>query len=342
MEYGRNCGPWGGIFPVPNAVVDQHIKLCSGVQLKALLLILRQGDAPVDVKAIATTLRLTPDDAADAINYWVECGVLFCDETPGKPAAAPAVAAPPAAVVVTAPPIAPPPEEHLSPATGQKVRTLRSRVKLTTADVNRMAQGDPNVPLLLQETQQLLGRELTSNQTDALLHLYSFMGLTPQYIFTLITYCVSLGKGNLGYVEKVAADWVEKGIDTVEKAESHIGVLQSRNENEQLVRAAFGIHDRDLTSSQKNYVTRWFDGYHMGIEMIKMAFERTVDNTGKVAFPYMDKILHQWSEKGVNTPAKALEEMGARKTSEAAQSEKERPSYDMDRIKKLMEYGNIK
>lgn len=36
--------------------------------------------------------------------------------------------------------------------------------------------------------------------------------------------------------------------------------------------------------------------------MIKLAFEITVNRTGKAAFNYMNKILQNWHENGVKTP----------------------------------------
>ena len=46
-SYEIDFGPWGSIFPVPCAVADRHLKLCSEKQLKVLLLALRDGGRPV-------------------------------------------------------------------------------------------------------------------------------------------------------------------------------------------------------------------------------------------------------------------------------------------------------
>ena len=48
-SYEIDFGPWGSIFPVPCAVADRHLKLCSEKQLKVLLLALRDGGRPVDL-----------------------------------------------------------------------------------------------------------------------------------------------------------------------------------------------------------------------------------------------------------------------------------------------------
>lgn len=336
MKYNSNLGPWGSIFPVPTAVVDRQIKLCSGVQLKVLLVLLRHGGQPSPAE-VAALLGLPAADVTDAINYWVHCGVL----TEAKPSAETQSAPAPAPAAAPAPQPPPNPkqqtESRTDPATGQKISVPRSRTRLSTADINRMAQSDPNIAPLLQETQLLLGKELTPAETDTLLYLYSYFNLSPQYLFTLISYCVSRGKGNMRYIERTAAGWVDQGIDTPEQAERHIDKLNRRNTNHVLVQSAFGLRDRELTTKEKEFITLWFDSYNMSIEMIKLAYERTVDNTNKVAFPYIDKILREWSAKKISTPEQARQEMGS-KPKEARQST---PSYDMDKINWIYKYGKI-
>ncbi len=74
-SYEIDFGPWGSIFPVPCAVADRHLKLCSEKQLKVLLLALRDGGRPVDLEAIAQRLGLTAEVAADCLDYWREAAV---------------------------------------------------------------------------------------------------------------------------------------------------------------------------------------------------------------------------------------------------------------------------
>ncbi len=80
-SYEIDFGPWGSIFPVPCAVADRHLKLCSEKQLKVLLLALRDGGRPVDLEAIAQRLGLTAEVAADCLDYWREAGLFAPAQT---------------------------------------------------------------------------------------------------------------------------------------------------------------------------------------------------------------------------------------------------------------------
>lgn len=74
MSYLIDSGIWSSVFAVPTAVVDDHIKMCSPLSLKILLLMLRHSGTPVDVQWLSERLCIPAGDIADAVNYWVGAG----------------------------------------------------------------------------------------------------------------------------------------------------------------------------------------------------------------------------------------------------------------------------
>jgi len=330
MEFRLALTLTGGFFAVPNDIVDNHLQLCTEKQLKTLLLMLRHPQETATPDTIAQKLRISPADARDHLLYWAEQGVIsLCSEEKAQTTEK-------TADTFTPSPKQEPAAQHTAP-TGQKI-TTNTRIKFSPADINRMAQKDGNISLLLQETQLLLGRELTPSQSGLVMELYSEYGLSPQYIFTLINYCVSNGKRSMNYIGSVAASWMEKGITTVEQAEAEIGRLQEAHSREAQVKAIIGIRDRNLSTSQKAHVARWFDEYGMSTDMIRLAFDKMVDNTGKVSFPYMDKMMQNWHNQGLKIPEQVAQSDQKRKTAKP----EDKPSYDMELINKRFELGNIK
>ena len=65
-------------------------------------------------------------------------------------------------------------------------------------------------------------------------------------------------------------------------------------------------------------------------DMVRLAFDQTVDSIGKISFPYMDKVMANWHQQGLKTP---LEVEKANQSRKAAKPE-EKPSYDMNLINK--------
>ena len=55
--------------------------------------------------------------------------------------------------------------------------------------------------------------------------LHDTDGLPVGVIIMLMQYAVSVGKGNIKYIEKMAISWANEEIDTVEKAENKIRTL---------------------------------------------------------------------------------------------------------------------
>lgn len=231
-----------------------------------------------------------------------------------------------------------------SPQEGErKIAMLSSkRRKLTTPEINELADQDENIAYLLQETQAVLGKPLTPVSTDIVVAMYSYYGMQPDLILMLIQYCVSIGKDNLRYIEKVAADWLDKGIDTHEKAETEILRLAKKNTAEGKIRSAFGIHDRGLISSEKKYIQTWTEQYGQDTALISLAYERTIELKGKLSFPYINGILTNWYQSGITTPAQAMQEMrDNRSKQQQAPTGKEGSSYDIGELENMITYGKI-
>lgn len=76
MQFTVNSALWRQVFAVPAEITDRHIRMCSGVALKCLLLLLRDPDVFGDPKAIADRLGQPVSEISDALSYWLETGVL--------------------------------------------------------------------------------------------------------------------------------------------------------------------------------------------------------------------------------------------------------------------------
>lgn len=328
MDYHIDFGIWGGIFAVPTALADQHLKLCGESQLKVLLLALRDAPNPVDVQYIGKRLGLTPTAVCDALDYWQQAGVFNQSEAPvpeNSPVATEAPRRGAAPKTVT---------EVENGVGEQQITTIHSRGRLTPSQINQLSLTDASIPWLLEELQNRLARPLSPAESETVIYLYTYLHLTPDYLLMAVEYCKCVGKSNMRYIEKLVTGWVDQGVDTHDKAEQHIRDLTRRASDEGLIRTLFGISDRELSSKEKGYINQWFREYGFDTEVIKLAYERTVDNTGKVAFPYLHKILAQWHSQGIHTAADAQREIQSR---QGTKRDAENPSFDVGDIERMMQ-----
>ena len=334
MAYRIDAGVWSSVFAVPTAVVDDHIKMCSPLSLKILLILLRHPGEAFDAARLSGMLNLSPADISDAVGYWVGAGIVSDGavmDAGGRDAPAPAPApeaqAPRPAVRV-----------ERSPA-GQKIVTLSARSKISREDVNELASGDPSLGQLLREAQSVVGAPLTPVESEILTALHSYYGLPTDAVLMLLQYCVSSGHRSMSYLEKTAAAWIEKGITTHEQVEREILRLTQNNENEKKVLRAFGVYNRGLTTRERELVEKWFS---LGLDeqLIGLACERTVENTGKVSFAYADKILTSWKARGIASVREAVDDMNQPGKRPAPQNRSARTgsysSIDADELDRLV------
>ena len=343
MAYTFGNGLWSGVFAVPNAIVDQHIKLCNPLSLKILLLLLRaQGQLTVD--NLAELLGQTRTDVQDALNYWVMHGIIGQGNSlPIAPQTAPEAVlrytVTPEEVPAQAP-VAPAPTE---PEERKVVTITQTRPRLSTQEINDMAAKNDTIGHLLQETQQIMGDILPPIFSDLIVGLYSYYDMSPDLILMLVQYCVSIGKKSVRFIEKVAANWLEQGIDSHEKAEAQILRAMQQSQMENRVKTAFGIYDRTLVLSEKKFIATWVDEFHFDLPLIQLAFERTVETKGKLSFAYINGILSNWHQKGLTTPQQALQDMaeGKKVATTGREAGKTAASYDISALENMLTHGDL-
>lgn len=83
---------------------------------------------------------------------------------------------------------------------------------------------------LLDTASARLGRPISHGDMETLLYLYDTAGLPIEVILMVLAYAVAAGKLNMRYVEKVALDWADQGIDTIAAAEQHLLRLERRDQ----------------------------------------------------------------------------------------------------------------
>ncbi|MDR2909366.1 MAG: DnaD domain protein [Oscillospiraceae bacterium] len=343
MRFKVDSGLWGEVFAVPGAIVDKHIKLCGAVSLKVILLALRHG-GEASARDIASFLNLPLADVLDAVNYWIHLGVLCPSEK--EEAFAPAALLPFPAKGAEEPLSLPAFKGNIrEPAVEEPLESPErtppaqmpgeSRKKLTPRQIGDLSRQDESVACLLQEAQAVLGSPLTPVSTDTIAALYSYYGMKPDLILMLLGYCASIGKVSMRYIEKVAAGWIEQGIDSHEKAECEIVRAQQRHDAEHKIRRMMGITDRALIAKEREFISQWTGEWKCRDDLIRLAYERCIEQKGKVSFAYMGGILQSWREKDISTPAQAVEDMKAGKPKKQIAETASKASYDLGELENL-------
>ena len=165
--------------------------------------------------------------------------------------------------------------------------------------------------LLVNETQQSLGRLLSPDDLERLFGIFDVLSLPPEVILLLITHCISESHARRGrmpsmrYIEKAAYTWEREELFTLDKAESYLMKLESHKSTRGKIKRALQIKDRELTASELRYVDEWINmGFNA--DAIEIAYDRTVMQIGNPARAYIDSILSSWHNSNLHTPEEIM------------------------------------
>ncbi len=332
MNFEINPYAYKSIFAVPTSVVDDNIRLASVLQLKVLLYMLRHSEENLTGEDVASALSLDKADAEDAMIFWQERGLLIKSEETAKP-----LLHIEATTDVTITKVAEEPEQ-----TQRKV----SDIPLSRPSHEQIAarlQECKEFSGLFAEAQAALGKTIGYDGQSVLIMMHDSYGLPFEVILMAVEYSVSQKKTGFSSIAKLGKLWSEQGIDTLEGAMEYIEEHNAVNETWNKLRSLTDITNRTPTSKQRGYLVAWVKEYGYDENIIYYAYEESVDRTGKMSMPYMDKIIRNWYEKGVKTPmdiqrekAKWQEERDKKlpKKNTSKQNTptllRDEPSYDID------------
>lgn len=310
MEYFLNSGIWSSVFAVPDTVVDNYIKLANEASIKVLLYVLKNNGQKIDEKRISDTLNISVSSVQEAFVFWENANVFTK--------------------------ISVKTDEQIKEKKNVMRTVLSEPVKKSVKCDNNMnpteiaerVEKSEEIKILFLMTEKDYGRPLNHTEQRTLIWIHDYLGLSTDVILMLAAYCISIDKGNIHYIETIAADWAEREINTLERAQQEIKRLAEFNGFNGRIMRIFGM-SRKPTSKQQEFIDSWRDkGY--SFELIEYAYEKTIERIDKLNFPYINKILENWHQNGFFT--KEQIDMGQKQKKE---SDNKEYSFNMDDIKSL-------
>lgn len=178
---------------------------------------------------------------------------------------------------------------------------LRTRPSYKASEVDAAAISNKDIDYMFREAERILGKILSPSDFEVLYSFVDWLGLPVEVVIMLMNFAASRGKTGKRYLEAVAIDWADKGIDTYESAEEYIREMELKLSNEGKIRGILGIYDRALSQTEKKYIKLWTFEKNIPSELVAKAYDKTVAATGKLSWAYMNKILMSWLDEGITT-----------------------------------------
>jgi len=263
-----------GALSAPQPFLDRY-READGPALKTAIYLMSEGNS--ELSDIVRELDIPLETAERALKFWMASGLVrFCAEEPApEPAAAP-----------------------------KEPRTLKTpkkdRPSLSPSQISNLMLCNPDIAVLMQETQNLLGRPLESSESRLLLEIFEFEELPVDVILMIVAYSLPRARHNravIAYASRIATQWREEGVTTAGAAEDRLRLLEQREERDRLVSETLGIDHALLTSVQKTQIHRWFEEYGYDIDVVREAYLRS----GKGSVSYINSMIRSWKQSGYST-----------------------------------------
>lgn len=261
--------------PVSNIFIDSYMPKARGEFVKVYLLALKYciaGELGVNSSMLASSLHLLESDIMNAWNYWNDEGVIRFK-----------------------------PIDKMGNYSIEFLE-LKEEPQGETTEVNLLYELNNNaVKDMLQETEKLLARPLSPKEMSTYIGWQKELGFSPEMILLLIQYCISKGKTDHRYIEKVALAWHDSNIKTVDEAQIFIKKHEDKWAKYRKILGYLGIKDMDIMKPQEEMLDKWVSFYKFPVEIIFKACDICFARLNKPEFKYIDGILNSWFKDGIKS-----------------------------------------
>ena len=264
------------VFLMPSEIV-KHLKKMTASEIKVATYIFSKGLKIESEAEVAEALGIPEAKVSEAIGFLRGAGIIkLCDEEDGENKGRVSVVS----------------EAPLSERT----------VSYSSGELADAMEGNEDFASLVDFASKKLGKMLTPAEQSNLFILVDMLSMPCDLIMAIIEYCIERGKKSVKYIERTAEKLSEEGIDTYKKFEKYLRGKEKQQELEEKVKKIIGAQDRALTKGEKTVIEGFLnDG--IDIELISLAYEKTINNISKPSLSYMSKIVDNWKSKGIKSAA---------------------------------------
>lgn len=178
----------------------------------------------------------------------------------------------------------------------------------------------------IDEAQRVTGRTFNSYDTGIVAGIVDQLGFEEEAVLHILAYSTRLGKKGLRYAEKLAISFYDEGITASAEVGARIARMEQSAELIGQIKTLFGAGGRELSKTEKTLFEKWIKKLGYDVDVIRLAYDITIDNIQKPAPKYTDAILEKWYAEGLRT-AEDVERFEKDKKQTAVQEDK---SYDLD------------
>lgn len=257
---------------ISNSFIDKYMPNARGEYLKIYILGLKyalSGEPGASSQMIASKLNLLESEVLNAWLYWNDLNVI-----------------------------------KLNPVDNNGNYSIEFLDLNVSKDENKGINllhelNNNSIKEMLQDIEKLVGRPLSSKEITMYLSWQKDYNFSPEIILLLIQYCVSKGKTDYRYIEKIAISWHDNNIRTIDDAQSVIKAHEDKWIKIKKILSYLGIQSNDIMKPQEQLLTKWIDTFKFSLDVIYYACDICFQRINRCDFKYIDGILGSWFKDGL-------------------------------------------
>ena len=286
------------------------------------------GEIPEDF-SVSSALGVEKSDVAASVKFWRGAGIIDGSKAASQKSKSEQKASP---VKQSA---AAPAKEPAEPQSAEPIATAHRDGALESEDTVTVYKSDELATLFerrkvsaefIDEAQRVFGKTFNSYDTGIVVGLIDRLGFEEEAVLAILAYMTRIGKKGLRYTEKVALGFYDDGYTRTHEVVERIAVIEKSKEVIFKIKQLFGAANRELSKSEKTMFEKWTQKFGYDIDVIRMAYDITIDVKHEPLPKYTGAILERWYNEGLRT-ADAVAKHEAAKKENGAGSDK---SYDLD------------
>ncbi len=197
--------------------------------------------------------------------------------------------------------------------TSDKVSLRKELPYYSTDELASILEQRRGLASLINEAQQVLGKMLNTKEISTLVSFVEYLGFEQEYVLILLAHCAKLGKKSMRYIEKMAIGLFDEGVTDTDFLQEKLKYIENASATESKIRSMFGIKTREFSTKEKKFIFSWTQQLGYGEEIIRKAYELTVDSINEPSMAYANAILQRWAAEGYKTLEEIEEALGAQK-----------------------------
>ena len=261
--------------PVSNVFIEKYMPKARGEFIKVYLLMLKynnSGEMGANSTILASSLNLLESDILNALNYWHDEGVLRLI-----------------------------PIDKMGNYNVEFIDLVEDS-KSKNKEINLLeALNKTSTKDMLNDIERLLGRPLSPKEMTTYLSWQDEFNFSSELILILLEYCVSRGKSDYRYIEKVAIAWHDMNITTIDDAQNYIKKTEDKWVKIRHILNYLGIKNPELMKPQQEMLEKWIIDYAFPLEVIEKACNICFQRLNRPDFKYIDGILSSWNKNNLKT-----------------------------------------